>query len=85
MGVIAMKVASQGHALSSITMKEAFYYALSQDVDLAIIGCKKPSETEENADLARNFSPLSKEELMRIENKTKDSIAELNYFKNGIT
>ena len=84
MGVIAMKVTAQGNALSSITMKEAFYYSLSQDVDLAIIGCKTPQEMQENAELAKNFSQLSKEELNKIENKTKDSIIETNFFKNGM-
>ena len=84
MGVIAMKVTAQGNALSSITMKEAFYYALSQDFDLAIIGCKTPQEVQENTEIAKNFSQLSKEELNKIENKTKDSIKETNFFKNGM-
>ena len=78
MGVIAMKVTSQGHALSSIKMEEAFDFSLSQDVDLAIIGCKTPQEVEQNASLARNFKPLSRRELADIENKTKDIVAETN-------
>ncbi|MBI2654384.1 aldo/keto reductase [Candidatus Woesearchaeota archaeon] len=84
MGVIAMKVTAQRNALSSITMKEAFYYALSQDVDLAIIGCKTPPEVQENANLAKNFNQLSKEELIQIENKTKDFVTETNFFKKGM-
>ncbi|MBI4452808.1 aldo/keto reductase [Candidatus Woesearchaeota archaeon] len=84
MGVIAMKVASQGHALSSIKMEEAFDFSLSQDVDLAIIGCKTPQEVEQNASLARNFKPLGKEELADIENKTKNFVAETNFFKKGM-
>ncbi|MBI2649903.1 aldo/keto reductase [Candidatus Woesearchaeota archaeon] len=84
MGVIAMKVASQGHALSSIKMQEAFDFSLSQDVDLAIIGCKTPQEVEQNASLARNFKPLSKEELANIENKTCNFVAETNFFKKGM-
>ena len=83
MGVIAMKVAAQGYALSSITMKEAFYYSLSQDIDLAIIGCKTPEEVEENANLARNFRRQTEEELRQIEKKTKNSVAETNFFKKG--
>ena len=84
MGVIAMKVTAQGNILSSITMKEAFCYTLSQDVDLAIIGCKTPQEVHENANLAKNFSQLNKEELRKIENKTKDSFEEINFFKKGM-
>ena len=84
MGVIAMKVTSQGHALSSIKMEEAFDFSLSQDVDLAIIGCKTPQEVEQNASLAMNFKHLSKEELAKIENKTRNFVAETNFFKKGM-
>lgn len=84
MGIIAMKVTAQGYALSSITMKEAFYYSLNQDVDLAIIGCKTPQEVEENAKLASEFSPLSREKLAEIENKTKADFENSNFFKKGM-
>ena len=84
MGAIAMKVTSQGHALSSIKMKEAFDFSLSQDVDLAIIGCNTPQEVEENASLAMNFKHLSKEELADIKNKTGNFISETNFFKKGM-
>ena len=83
MGVIAMKVTAQGYALSSITMKEAFYYSLSQDVDLAIIGCKTPEEVQENAALAGNFRRQTDQELRQIEEKAKNSAAETNFFKKG--
>ena len=84
MGVIAMKVASQGHALSSIDMEEAFNFSLSQDIDLAIIGCRTPQEVGQNASLAMNFKPLSREELAKIENKTRNFVAETNFFKKGM-
>lgn len=83
-GVIAMKVTAHGNILSSTTMKEAFYYTLSQDVDLAIIGCETPQEVEENAELAKNFRQLNEEALKGIENKTKDFAAEMNFFKKGM-
>src|SRR3989338_575148 len=84
MGVIAMKVTSQGHALSSIRMEDAFNFSLSQDIDLAIIGCKTPQEVEQNASLAMNFKYLSKEELTNIKDKTKNFVAEMNFFKKGM-
>ncbi|MBI2658978.1 aldo/keto reductase [Candidatus Woesearchaeota archaeon] len=84
MGVIAMKVAGQGHVLSSVTMKEALHYTLSQDVDLAIIGCKTPNEVEENAKSAEDFKPLSREKLAEIENKTKADFENANFFKKGM-
>ncbi len=84
MGVIAMKVTAQGYALSSITMKEAFYYSLSQDIDLAIIGCKTPEEVKENAKLTEEFKQLSPENLAEIENKTKADFKNSNFFKKGM-
>ena len=81
MGVIAMKVTAQGQALSCISMEDAFNFSLSQDVDLAIIGCKTPQEVEQNASLANNFKRLSNEELLNIGNKAKNSVAEMNFFK----
>lgn len=84
MGIIAMKVAGQGHVLSSVTMKEALHYTLSQDVDLAIIGCKTPQEVEENAKLAEGFRPLSRDKLAEIENKTKADFENANFFKKGM-
>ncbi len=84
MGVIAMKVAGQGHVLSSVTMKEALHYTLSQDVDLAIVGCKTPKEVEENAKFAEEFRPLSREKLAEIENKTKADFENTNFFKKGM-
>ena len=84
MGIIAMKVAGQGHVLSSVTMKEALYYTLSQDIDLAIIGCKSPEEVEENAKLAEEFKSLSQEKLAEIENKTKAGYENTNFFKKGM-
>ena len=81
MGVIAMKVTAQSHALSTISIKEALYYTLSQDVDLAIIGCRTPQEVEENAQLVKEFKPLNKEDLIQIENKTKSAIVNTNFFK----
>ncbi|MBI3027577.1 aldo/keto reductase [Candidatus Woesearchaeota archaeon] len=84
MGIIAMKVAGQGHALSSVAIKEALYYTLSQDVDLAIIGCRSPKEIEENAELVEEFRPLSREKLAEIENKTKADFENTNFFKKGM-
>ena len=84
MGVIAMKVTAQGHAQSFISMQDAFSFSLSQDVDLAIIGCKTPDEVWQNALIAENFNPLSKEELSRIESKAKNHISEMNFFKKGV-
>ena len=84
MGVIGMKVTAQGHAFPDITMKEAFYYTLSQDVDLAIIGCRTPQEVQENANLAELFKPLTSNEIKAIEQKTATNLKNTNFFKKGM-
>lgn len=81
MGVIAMKTTAQTQLFPTLTMKESFYYTLSQDVDLAIIGCGTPEEVEENAALAKSFNPLSKAQLSEIEDKTKLHVEQGNFFK----
>ncbi len=84
MGVIGMKVAAQGYALSAVTMEEALSYSLSQDIDLAIIGCRNPKEVENNANIVRNFKRLENGELRKIEEKTRNFISETNFFKKGL-
>lgn len=84
MGIIVMKTFAQSHALSAITAKEALYYTLSQDVDLAIIGCRTPQEVEGNAQLVKEFKQLSKEELTLIEEKTSANPVNTNFFKKGM-
>ncbi len=84
MGVIAMKVIAQGHALASITAKDAIYYSLSQDVDVAIVGCKTPREVEENSKSAMKFRNLDRQELTAIENRTRLHIEHTNHFKKGM-
>ena len=83
MGVIAMKVTAQGNAFPKISMKEALSFTLTQDVDLAIVGCRTPNEVEENAELAKSFAQLSKDELKAIESKTKNYAINFNFFKKG--
>lgn len=84
MGVIGMKVTAAGQGLSSMTMREAMYYSLSQDIDLCIIGCKTPQEVEFNARLASEFKPLNPAELKAIEAKSAWGRMEWNYFKKGM-
>jgi len=43
----------------TITMREAMYYTLSRPVSTVIIGCDTIAQLEENVQLAREFTPLS--------------------------
>ena len=84
MGIIAMKVTAQGNAFPQISMKDALYFTLTQDVDLAIVGCRTPKEVEENAELVKSFTKLNKYELEAVENKTKNHAINFNFFKKGV-
>lgn len=81
MGIIAMKVYARGKIFRKggiETPEEALSYALSFPVGTAIIGCSTPAEVEENARIAREFKPLSKEEIERLES----AVESYSYFGN---
>lgn len=62
MGVIAMKVFGQEQLVGTATPEKLLAYALSLPVSLASVGMPQPGLIEHNAELARNFSPLSRRE-----------------------
>ena len=43
----------------TLNMREAMYYTLSRPVSTVIIGCDSIAQLEENVELAREFTPLS--------------------------
>ena len=71
MGVIAMKVYSAGLLVGpqgSVTAQQALHFALSlPGVTLAIVGCHTPEQVEENVSIARNFTPMTGEEMRKLE------------------
>ncbi|MEK6239779.1 MAG: aldo/keto reductase, partial [Planctomycetales bacterium] len=93
MGVIAMKVYSQGALLhrgrlgeslqgSGLTPDEALGYCLSQpQVSLAIIGCSTPAEVDDNVRIAREFAPLDESILRELENRTAANAAQYTAYK----
>lgn len=84
MGVIAMKVLSQGrifHPAGVRTAEEAISYVLSLPVSTALIGCSKPEEVLENARIAGAFRQLAPEAMAQIEKKTGPYAFQATYFK----
>jgi predicted aldo/keto reductase-like oxidoreductase len=66
MGIIAMKVYFHGLASRLPVyrgMQSFFRFALSQAVTLAVIGCDDLEQLEENVRFAREFTPMTAEEL----------------------
>jgi predicted aldo/keto reductase-like oxidoreductase len=83
-GVIAMKVCSQGALLAQggLTMDECLRYALTlPGVSAAIVGCWTPEEVDDNARIAREFTPLGESQMRELEHRTQRHAATLAYYK----
>lgn len=85
MGIVAMKIPARDRIFSNggiITMKEAMEYVLTLPVSTIIIGIDTIAELEENIEIARNFEPLTADEMLAIEGKTKPYYKDMLFFKN---
>jgi hypothetical protein len=85
MGIVGMKIPARDRIFSNggiITIKEAIEYVLTLPVSTIIIGIDKIAELEENIKIAKNFKPLTADQMLAIEAKTKPFYTELQFFKN---
>ncbi len=85
MGIVGMKIPARDRIFSNggiITMKEAMEYVMTLPVSTIIIGIDQISELEENIEIARNFKPLTADQMLAIEAKTKPYYVDLQFFKN---
>lgn len=81
---IGMKVCAQGRLLApgALTMQEAMGYVLSLPaVSHVIIGCQTPDEVDENAEIARTFTPLNDDRMRALESRTQSHAELFGYFK----
>jgi hypothetical protein len=85
MGIVGMKIPARDRIFANggiITMKEAMEYVMTLPVSTIIVGIDKIAELEENMKIAMEFKPLSADEMLAIEAKTKPHYKELLFFKN---
>jgi uncharacterized protein len=85
MGIVGMKIPARDRIFSHggiITMKEAMEYVLSLPVSTIIVGIDTIAELEENVKIAKNFKPLTADQMLAIEEKTKPYYTDLQFFKN---
>lgn len=85
MGIVAMKIPARDRIFAHggiITIKEAMEYVMSLPVSTIIIGLDDVAQLEENINIARNFKPLTADQMIAIEGKTKPYYKELQFFKN---
>ncbi len=87
MGIIGMKIPARDRIFSHggiITMKEAMSYTMSLPISTIIVGLDNIQELEENIRIAREFEPLSADEMLAIEDKVKPHYEHLLFYK-GLT
>ncbi|HXZ82032.1 MAG TPA: aldo/keto reductase [Terriglobales bacterium] len=65
----------------TITMRQAMYYSLSLPVSTVIIGCDSTSQLEENVQLAREFTPLSQQQMAALTEKTQPVSKQSLFFR----
>ena len=83
-GIVAMKIPARDRIFSKggiITMKQALEYVFTFPISTAIVGIDNLKELEENVQIAKNFSPLTEDELLAIEELTKPHYKDLQFFK----
>ncbi len=87
MGVIAMKVYSQGALLggrgsNGLSAERALGYALSlSGVSTAVIGCSTPDEVDENVRIAQSFEPFDAATMRALEDQTAAAALNFAYYK----
>ncbi len=67
MGVIAMKVFGQEQLIGAASVDRLLTYSLSLPVSLCSVGMPHLDHIDHNAELARNFSPMSGRERRKLE------------------
>lgn len=88
LAVIGMKVLGAGYYLAEeegISPELLLRYALSWDIDVAIVGCKTPEEVQTISEIGRTFSPLTSQEMENIENVFKPYAGKLAYYRGVLS
>jgi len=86
MAIIGMKVPARGkifHEGGISSMKQAMSYVLTLPVSTIIVGISTLAELEENVQIAKDFEPLSPEEMKKLEELTKPYFTDASFFKES--
>jgi aryl-alcohol dehydrogenase-like predicted oxidoreductase len=65
----------------TIDMRQALYYSLSLPVSTVIIGCDSIPQLEQNVQLAREFTPLSHQQMASLTEKTEPVSKQSLFFR----
>jgi hypothetical protein len=86
MAIIGMKVPARGEIFRPggiTTMTEAMSYVLTLPVSTIIVGIATVEELEENVRIAKDFVPLTAEQMERLEKLTRPYFAQASFFKDS--
>lgn len=65
----------------TLDMRQAMYYSLSLPVSTVIIGCDSIAQLEENVQLARDFTPLSRQQMTDLTAKAEPVSKQALFFR----
>ncbi len=65
----------------TLVMRQAMYYSLSLPVSTVIIGCDSIAQLEENVQLAREFTPLSQQQMATLAEKAEPVSKQSLFFR----
>jgi len=65
----------------TLTMREAMYYSLSLPISTAIIGVDAMAQLEENARLAKEFTPFSEAQLASLAHRAEPVSKQALFFR----
>jgi len=73
MGIVGMKIPARGNLLGTngLTMREAMRFVLTLPVSTVIVGCDSIGQLEENVAIARDFTPLSSDQMVALEKRAE--------------
>lgn len=84
MGILGMKTLSRGISIKIFgaeSVKNFLYYALTQPVATAVVGCDSIKQLEINVQIARSLQPMSIQDQDILINRVKPYARELMYYK----
>ena len=65
----------------TLDMRQAMYYSLSLPVSTVIIGCDSTAQLDENVRLARDFTPLSQQQMAALSEKAQPVSKQSLFFR----
>lgn len=88
LAIIGMKVLGSGYYVAhdeGISPELLIRYALSWDIDVAIVGCKTTGEVETLSRVGRQFTPLSRGEMSDVEEFFRPHAGRLAYYRGVLS